>query len=54
MARKVDEAANLVFVLLIQEEPDIYDRCHPDCARQEKRDLAFYRIFLRQMSLDPS
>jgi hypothetical protein len=42
MARKVDEAAN-VFVQLI-EEPGIYDKCHPDCARHNKTDLAWERI----------
>jgi hypothetical protein len=28
MARKVDEAANYVFVQLIEQEPDIYGKCH--------------------------
>jgi hypothetical protein len=31
MARKVDEAANFVFVQLIEWEPGIYDKCHSDC-----------------------
>jgi hypothetical protein len=39
MARKVDEAANFVFVQLIEQEPDIYDRRQPDCARQDRIDL---------------
>jgi hypothetical protein len=30
MARKVDEAANFVFVQLTEEEPCIYDYRHPD------------------------
>jgi hypothetical protein len=33
MARKVDEAANFVFVQLLEEEPGIYDKCHPEYAR---------------------
>jgi hypothetical protein len=41
MARKVDEAANFVFMLLIEQEPRIYD---PDYARQDKIDLAWERI----------
>jgi hypothetical protein len=40
MARKVDEAANFVFVQLIEQEPGIYDKRHPDYARQDKIDLA--------------
>jgi hypothetical protein len=35
MARKVDEAANFVFVQLIEQ-----DKRHPDYARQDKIDLA--------------
>jgi hypothetical protein len=44
MARKVDEGANFVFVQLIKQEPGIYDKCHPDYARRDKRDLAWERI----------
>jgi hypothetical protein len=44
MARKVDEASNLVFVQLIEQEPGIYDKSHPDYARQDKTDLAWERI----------
>jgi hypothetical protein len=40
MARKVDEAANFVFVQLIEQEPGIYDKCHANYARQDKIDLA--------------
>jgi hypothetical protein len=36
VARKVDEAANFVFVQLIEKEPGIYDKRHPDYARQDK------------------
>jgi hypothetical protein len=43
-ARKVDEAANFVFVQLIEEEPGIYDKCYPDYARQNKITLAWERI----------
>jgi hypothetical protein len=44
MARKVVVAANFVFVQLIEQEPGIYDNCHPDSARQDKIDLAWERI----------
>jgi hypothetical protein len=43
-ARKVAEAANFVFVQLIQQEASIYDKRHPDYARRDKRDLAWERI----------
>jgi hypothetical protein len=39
MARKIDKDANFVFVQLIEQEPGIYDKRHPDCARQDKIDL---------------
>jgi hypothetical protein len=41
MARRVDEAANFVFVHLIEQEPGIYDKCHADYATQDKIDLAW-------------
>jgi hypothetical protein len=45
MSRKVDEAANFVFVELIEQEPGIlYDTGHPDYARRDKIDLAWERI----------
>jgi hypothetical protein len=44
MARKVDEASNFVFVQLIEQEPGIYDKCHPDYTRRDKRDSAWKRI----------
>ena len=44
MARKVDEAVNFVFVQLIEQEPGIYDKRHPDYARCDKIDLALERI----------
>jgi hypothetical protein len=44
MARKVDEAANFIFVQLIEQEPGIYDKRHPDYARQDKTNLAWKRI----------
>jgi hypothetical protein len=46
MARKVDEAANFVFVQLIEQEPGIYDKCHTDYAGQDKIYLAWERISL--------
>jgi hypothetical protein len=36
MARKVDEAANFIFVQLIEQEPGLYDKSHPDYARRDK------------------
>jgi hypothetical protein len=36
MARKVDEAANFVFVQFTEQELGIYDKRHPDYARQDK------------------
>jgi hypothetical protein len=44
MAWKVDEAANFVFVQLIEQRPRIYDKCHTAYARQDKTDLAWERI----------
>jgi hypothetical protein len=44
MARKVDEAANFVFVQLIEQEPAIYDKRHADYARRDKIDLAWERV----------
>jgi hypothetical protein len=46
MARKFDEAANFIFVQLIEQEPCIlvYDKRHPDYARGDKIDLAWERI----------
>jgi hypothetical protein len=40
MARKVDEVANFVSVQITEQEPGIYDKHHPDYARQNKTDLA--------------
>jgi hypothetical protein len=45
MARKVDEAANFVLVQLIEHEPGIYDKRHPDCARRDKVDLPWGKNF---------
>jgi hypothetical protein len=44
MTRKVDEAANFVFVQLTEQEPGIYDERHADYARWDKIDLAWERI----------
>jgi hypothetical protein len=44
MAQKVDKASNIVFVQLIEQEPGIYLKCHPDYARQDKIHLAWERI----------
>jgi hypothetical protein len=44
MARKIDEAANFVFMQLIEQEPGIYDKRHHDYARWYKIDLALERI----------
>jgi hypothetical protein len=42
--RKVDEAANFVFVQLTEQEPRIWEKRHPDYARQGKIDLACENI----------
>jgi inosine/xanthosine triphosphate pyrophosphatase family protein len=44
MARKVDDAANFVFVQLIEQEPGIYDKRYQDYARQDKIDLVWERL----------
>jgi hypothetical protein len=44
VARKVDEAANFVFVQLTEQERYIYDKRHPDYVRQHKIVLAWERI----------
>jgi hypothetical protein len=44
MAQKVDEAANFVFVQLIEQEPGVYDKRHADCATRDKTDLPWERI----------
>jgi hypothetical protein len=42
-ALKVDEAA-FVLVQLIEQEPGIYDKRHPEYARRDKVDLAWEKI----------
>jgi hypothetical protein len=44
MARKFDEAADFVSVQLTEQEPGIYDKCHPDYARWDRIDLAWKKI----------
>jgi hypothetical protein len=44
MARRVYEAANFVFVQLIEQEPGLYDKSQSDYARQDKIDLVWERI----------
>jgi hypothetical protein len=44
ITRKVYEAANFVFVQLIEQEPGIYDKCPADDVRQAKIDVAWERI----------
>jgi hypothetical protein len=41
IVRKVDEAANFVFVQLLEQDPDIHDKRHPGHARQDKIYLAW-------------
>jgi hypothetical protein len=41
MARNIAEAANFVFVQFTEQEPGIYEKRHPDYARQDKIDLAW-------------
>jgi hypothetical protein len=40
MARKVDEATNIAFVQLTEQQPGLYDKSHPDYGRTDKVDLA--------------
>jgi hypothetical protein len=40
MVRKIDEAANFIFVQLIDRKRTIYDKHHAHCARRDKMDLA--------------
>jgi hypothetical protein len=44
VVRNVDEAANFVFVQLIQQEPGKHDKFHANYARRDKTDLAWERI----------
>ena len=44
MARKVDEVTNFAFVKLIEQEPGLYDKSHPDYGRREKMDLVWEGI----------
>jgi hypothetical protein len=44
MAQKFHEAANFVFVQLIEQDPGIYDKRHPDYGRRDKTDLAWEKI----------
>jgi hypothetical protein len=41
MARKVEEAANFVSMQLIEPDPGIYDKRHPDYAKRNKIHLAW-------------
>jgi hypothetical protein len=49
--RKVDEAANFVFVQLIKQEPGVYDKRHPGYAKDVKTDLTWEEFIMRR-SLD--
>jgi hypothetical protein len=51
-ARKVDEAANFVFMQLNEQQSGIYAKRQPDCATKGKTDLAWERIS-HETSLDP-
>jgi hypothetical protein len=45
MARKVGEAnSSFAFVKLIEQEPGIYDKSHPDYGRRDKTDLVWEGI----------
>jgi hypothetical protein len=44
MAQKVDKASNFVFVLLIEQEPGIYGKCHTDYARWNEIDLTWEKV----------
>jgi hypothetical protein len=43
MSCKVDEVANFFFVQLIEQDPGIYIKRHPDYAKQDEIDLAWER-----------
>jgi hypothetical protein len=43
MARNVDEAANFVFVQLIEQEPGIYDKRYPDYPKKKLNSVAVVR-----------
>jgi hypothetical protein len=47
MTRKIDEAVNFVFVQLTEQEPGIYDKCHPVYATQDKIDLSWEEFLMR-------
>jgi hypothetical protein len=44
MTPKVNKTPDFVFMQLIEHEPGIYDKCHPDYAGQDKIDLGCERI----------
>jgi hypothetical protein len=44
MAQKVNEATNFAVVQLIEKEPCLYDKSHPDYACRNKVDFAWDRI----------
>jgi hypothetical protein len=44
IARNADEAANFVFVQLIEQVPSIYDKSHPDHTRWDTVNLAWEKI----------
>jgi hypothetical protein len=45
MTRKLDEAANFVFVQLIEQSlVYVYEKCHPDYVRQDKIYLAWKKF----------
>jgi hypothetical protein len=47
IAWKVEEAANFVFIQLIEQEPAIHDKHHADYAMQDNIDLTWERISRR-------
>jgi hypothetical protein len=49
MIGMADEASNFAFMQLIEQEPSIYDKSHPDYARRDKVDLA-WEIFSHKMN----
>jgi hypothetical protein len=53
VAGKVYKAANFVSVQLIEQEPGIHDKYHPDYATLDKIDLAWERIS-REMKVSGS
>jgi hypothetical protein len=54
LALKFVEAANFLFVQLIEQQLGIYDKRHSDYGRRDKRNVAWERIFHETKESGPS